>query len=768
MNSVGSPSSSNGSVADDESWVETEDKTGSVECTDHEEEAQQSPTCTRKKQKPSADACTGLGKNPTAELSENTAPPHRCQPPMPFGTDHHSKDLLPFKPYLHFAQDSTDLLQWSDGRHRCTHSPSRPIDESEHFDYSCALLSFFERDYYSPVLRAIICPNSCSVYSLDMWLAETHRYKKHATSCTRSRPSTGTRGGMQEHILKAFPKICITRDDLLAQIQVANISEPLPGLPEPKETLTCPSCPKFFDLIREYDRDGNPRPVKSKTEARNLRVHWEKNRESCLLPALQQLKCNSISQGLRLVDRFMTVKCFTFSFLLSYRVQCSSAFASPGPLLTAAASSPSWELRDFIESPQYADELGWKNYLSGLDVKGKPSVRPSDILELVATPSSRTIDKWDGGHEGARVEEGLRILGGVIFQYLVDANNGVNQCADVVRQNLTTESVTFCLIKFITITHFILILYSSGARFRNVQDATCFRYRYAALRLCTMVVRFRLLWKFGLNGPLGSFEPKLTQSQNRLFNKLYRTLLAGQDTKEEDLAPILHAIILESSRLSLSPVVKVDSAVDQSIIFQQLTNFKNRYISPGSTTQTFAAWHRTIFSSFWHDSRLNGGLYELPNTGPDAEDAVLDQAGDAAGSKEERGGPQDVSDAKSNKDEGEGAEDLMEDDREGQDAAIETEVVEESYTPRQYPNVAAVPGRENFYDDDETGSEEDGSHDKANSGGVEILRDREGDHPLLVCVLSFCLHLLWLTVLQDVSLNIVSTPTRNQPCALPK
>lgn len=125
--------------------------------------------------------------------------------------------------------------------------------------------------------------------------------------------------------------------------------------------------------------------------------------------------------------------------------------------------------------------------------------------------------------------------------------------------------------------------------------------------MCTLVIRYMLWKKFEQAEGFGSFRPKLSQKQLNLFSDLYSLLVHGPDLEISTLAPIAHRIVFSAYTLNMDVRNKVDSALEQSIIFTTLTPVKGWYISVLSTTQIFAHIQRIGFSAFFHTA-WHGGI----------------------------------------------------------------------------------------------------------------------------------------------------------------
>jgi hypothetical protein len=146
-----------------------------------------------------------------------------------------------------------------------------------------------------------------------------------------------------------------------------------------------------------------------------------------------------------------------------------------------------------------------------------------------------------------------------------------------------------------------------------------------------MVIRFMLWKKHESIEGFGNFRPKLTREQFDLFRDLYSLLVRGSALEMDILAPLAHRIVFSAYTLNMNARNKVDSALEQSLVFTTLTTVKGWYISALSTTQLFAHIQRTGFSTLFHTA-WHGGIdvdFMLEsNTTTEGHDDEGDEDGD--------------------------------------------------------------------------------------------------------------------------------------------
>jgi hypothetical protein len=234
--------------------------------------------------------------------------------------------------------------------------------------------------------------------------------------------------------------------------------------------------------------------------------------------------------------------------------------------------------------------------------------------------------------------------------------------------------------------------------------------------MCTVVIRFMLWRKHESIEGFGNFRPKLTREQFSLFRDLYSFLVRGSALEIAVLAPIAHRIVFSAYTQNMNVRNKVDSALEQSLVFTTLTPVKGWYISALSTTQIFAHIQRIGFSAFFHTA-WHGGI---------DVDFVLERHIDTE-EDEERDGEGD--------EEGESPEET------GDDLAREAEEVQDGLELHSFkePNAVERAHLEWSLDDfDAAGEEATEPQSDGSDLGMDIIEDCQEDDPLLMYVL------LWL------------------------
>jgi hypothetical protein len=226
-----------------------------------------------------------------------------------------------------------------------------------------------------------------------------------------------------------------------------------------------------------------------------------------------------------------------------------------------------------------------------------------------------------------------------------------------------------------------------------------------------MVIRFMLWRKHNSIEGFGNFRPKLSQEQFDLFKELYTLLVRGSALEISVLAPTAHRIVFSAYTLNMNVRNKVDSALEQSLVFTTLTPVKGWYISALSTTQLFAHIQRIGFSALFHTAWL-GGV---------DSDFVLDNHVNTGDEQEDEGNEDEEADSP------EESED---------DLAREAEEAQQGLELHSFkgPNaVGPTTHREWSLDDFDTAGEaatEPQSEDE--DLGIEILEDRQDEDPLLM------------------------------------
>jgi hypothetical protein len=206
---------------------------------------------------------------------------------------------------------------------------------------------------------------------------------------------------------------------------------------------------------------------------------------------------------------------------------------------------------------------------------------------------------------------------------------------------------------------------------------------------------------------LGNFRPKLSREQFDLFRDLYSLLVRGPALEIATLAPIAHRIVFSAYTLNMNVRNKVDSALEQSIIFTTLTPVKGWYISALSTTQIFAHIQRIGFSALFHTAWL-GGI--------DADFALESQVDTEEEDQDGEGGEP-----------GDSADDMRD------DLAREAEEVQDGIELHSFKGPNAMEShRELSLDDFDTAGEVTAEpQSEGEDLGVEILEDRPDEDPML-------------------------------------
>jgi hypothetical protein len=231
-----------------------------------------------------------------------------------------------------------------------------------------------------------------------------------------------------------------------------------------------------------------------------------------------------------------------------------------------------------------------------------------------------------------------------------------------------------------------------------------------------MVIRYILWRKHESILGFGNFRPKLTREQFDLFRELYSLLVRGLKLEIAILAPIAHRIVFSAYTLNMNVRNKVDSALEQSLVFTTLTPVKGLYISALSTTQIFAHIQRIGFSAFFHTA-WHGGI---------DVDFVLESRMDTE-EEQERNGEGD--------EEGDSPEET------GDDLTSEAGEVQDGLELHSFKGPNAV-GRtthsECSLDDFDTAGEVAAEpQSEGEDPGIEILEGSQGEDPLLMYDFSF-------------------------------
>jgi hypothetical protein len=173
----------------------------------------------------------------------------------------------------------------------------------------------------------------------------------------------------------------------------------------------------------------------------------------------------------------------------------------------------------------------------------------------------------------------------------------------------------------------------TSASFRRFCKSTSLRYRSCASRQVVLVVRFMLWKREGKTHKLGTFCPKVTAEQVKLYKTLYEQLLPGEGVDMADIATTAHRILYSTFTMHFSSRNKVDSAYEQSLIFSIMSPKPGHYLSANVLQQLFARTQRTCFSTFFHTAWLGGP--EVDYISVDYTEDVVDEEEDEEGQEDE-------------------------------------------------------------------------------------------------------------------------------------
>ena len=344
------------------------------------------------------------------DQQDNRKSPRLLPPPTPFLRSPSSKQGQ--KILLTLVDAKSDIYGWNDGRHRCHHIDD-DVPPSASIDSSCAVLSYFDGMYYCPLLSAIMCPAHHQLVLLSDLRAHL---KRHHTFVMRL--IGHMLDSLIDHLRRRFRlSLDMTARDLFRDLSNVRLTAPVPGLSKPELCVQCPSCDFWFKSADE------------KTPWQCIRTHWGKkahplcrtwykNRPRDFL--ISSLPRRYASPLFNPGDpRFSTLR---VTFVSGYS---PAGVETPDIIAMEARPQPSG-----VESPQYLDNFGWIQYVDGLNAE------PSELLQLIALPSTRMVAQWPEDSEGFNVEEGLIVLHNFFRLYLRDANTRVNSCHDTIRDAL--------------------------------------------------------------------------------------------------------------------------------------------------------------------------------------------------------------------------------------------------------------------------------------------------------------------------------------------
>jgi hypothetical protein len=311
----------------------------------------------------------------------------------------------------------SDIYEWNNGRHRCHHADV-DVPSSACIDSSCAVLSYFDGMYFCPLLSAIMCPVHHHLVLLSDLQAHLKKHHKFVMRLI-GHMLDSLIGHLQITFSLSF---ATTPRDLFEKVSNIRLSSPVPGLSKPELCVQCPSCNLWF----KSEDDKMPWQC--------IRAHWGNKVHDRCVTWKQNRPRDSVKLSLPrhyasplfnpADSRFSNLRVVFVSGYLPASIQAPSI--TPNEPATQSSS---------VESPHYLNEFGWIPYVDGLNAE------PSELLQLIALPSSRMVAQWPEDSEGFHVEEGLTVLHEFFRLYLQDANTRVNSCHGTVRDALVEEYV---------------------------------------------------------------------------------------------------------------------------------------------------------------------------------------------------------------------------------------------------------------------------------------------------------------------------------------
>jgi hypothetical protein len=306
----------------------------------------------------------------------------------------------------------SNTYEWDNGRHRCHHADV-DCPPSAYINSTCAVLSYFDGMYYCPLLSTVLCPIHHQLILLSDLPAHIRSHHKFVMQLIGH-----ILDSLIGHIQWSFNiSITMTPRDLFEKVSTICLTSPVPGLSDPELCIQCPICNQWF-------KSDDKLPLQY------VRVHWNKTRSSnSLCRTWYRNRPRNFASSL---PRHYACPLFNpcDPWFSSLRVVFVAGY-SPACVKALSTASIEWPAESSkIESPQYLNDFGWIPYLDSLKAE------PSELLQLITTPSNRMVAQWPEESEGFHVEEGLIVLHNFFRLYLQDANTRVNSCHGTVRDAL--------------------------------------------------------------------------------------------------------------------------------------------------------------------------------------------------------------------------------------------------------------------------------------------------------------------------------------------
>ena len=348
---------------------------------------------------------------PDADSTAHCNPVHptSCLPPLPF-----ILNLATGKPHnLSLAFHSGNTFSWSDGRHQCRHS--KPLDTavSSVVNSECAVLSFFDGMFITPVLSSIVCQHhQCLVPFCELQVHIRNQHKQALTACQWDFSQ------LLDHIQENSPlSLAKTKEEIRELAARVCLTEPLPGISEPQLCIQCPVCKAYFVSTQRKPGGG-------------IQGHFTRLRPPSASACRDWYRMQKQSFRPSKMPKVYA------SCLLESRARSTIRVAFSSDYMGTARSPPTPEspiLDPGGDLPAYLIEHGWIPYVRAV------GARIPALIQLVALPSLRMVDTWPEHSEGYRIEEGLLILSNTLRLYLLTADTRVNSCHDSVRDAIVME-----------------------------------------------------------------------------------------------------------------------------------------------------------------------------------------------------------------------------------------------------------------------------------------------------------------------------------------
>lgn len=318
------------------------------------------------------------------------------------------------------AKGGEDAYEWSHGDQKCTHHLRTQLPATSCVDASCAVLSFLQGMFYSPVLKAIVARRNGAAVVLTPKDLEAYVRHDDFPQFIRERIFAKL-PDLIMHVSTAFgmnPNETSKDLPFLNRISATTVHRPIPYFSDPTLGVKCPKCPKWFayqkGLVRHQRHVRDCAPTTSQSNSDDY--HPTPKRK---MRRIYSQRYGVLGSG----------------GATGYRIALPSGWTphntegSQAPMLSPAPRPP-------YSPPNYFKELGWWDYMSSF------SDGANVLAEFTAIPSRTLVTSAEktGLEIVMNIEKGLLEFSlKVAPTYLVHAQELIEKYHPGLRDALVVE-----------------------------------------------------------------------------------------------------------------------------------------------------------------------------------------------------------------------------------------------------------------------------------------------------------------------------------------